>query len=350
MKKLVIGELEAKVPIIQGGMGVGISLSSLAGAVAKEGGVGVISAAQPGFREPDFYTNTKQANMRALAREIKKAKEIAGGNGIVGVNIMVAVTNYEGFVQCCIENGADIIISGAGLPMDLPKYAQGSSIKLAPIVSSVKACKVVTSRWLKKNNKVPDLIVIEGPKAGGHLGFKAEEIAEKKDNFDADIKEILQYIEEFSKQVGKKIPVAFGGGVFSNEDVKHYLSMGLDAVQIATRFVATEECDADIRFKQAYINAKKGDAVIVQSPVGMPGRALNNHFIKDTVPAGTKVTRCFNCLVHCDPKTIPYCISKALFNGANGDIDDALVFCGDNVDRINKITTVKELIQELTAE
>ncbi len=350
MKELIIGNIKARVPVLQGGMGVGVSLGGLAGAVAKEGGIGVISAAQPGFKEPDFYTNTKEANMRALAREIKRAKEISNG-GIVGVNIMVAVTNYEAFVKCCIENGADIIISGAGLPMDLPKYAEGSDIKLAPIVSSLKACKVLTSRWLKKNNRLPDLVVIEGPKAGGHLGFKSDEIEEKLENFDDEIKQIIAYIREFGEQNNKYIPVAFGGGVFTGEDVKHYIEeLGLDAVQVATRFVATEECDADERFKQAYVDSKKGDAVIVKSPVGMPGRALNNNFIKNIVPNGCKVTRCFNCLVHCDPKNIPYCISKALFNGAEGNLDEALIFCGANVDRIDRISTVKEVIDELVGE
>lgn len=346
MKKLVIGDLVANIPIVQGGMGVGISLHKLAAAVAREGGIGVISAAQPGFREPDFYTNTFNANMRALSREIRLAKEQSDG-GIIGVNIMVAVTHYEDFVKCCIENGADIIISGAGLPMDLPKFAEGSDIKLAPIVSSAKACKVIFSRWMKKYNRLPDLLVIEGPKAGGHLGFKAEEVM-SIENFDDEILKILETKKEFEEKYNKTIPVVFGGGVFSKEDVKHCIEdLGLDGVQMATRFVATEECDADIEFKKAYVNAKLEDVKIVKSPVGMPGRALNNHFIKDIVPDGCKISRCFKCLVHCDPKTIPYCISQALFNGANGDIDNALVFCGENVYKIDKISTVKDIIDEV---
>ena len=347
MKKLVIGDLVAKVPIIQGGMGVGVSLGGLAGAVAKEGGIGVISAAQPGFREDDFYTNTFEANMRALEREIKKAKEISNG-GIVGVNIMVAVTHYSDFVKCCIDSGADIIISGAGLPMDLPKFAEGSDIKLAPIVSSAKACKLILGRWIKKFNKVADLVVIEGPKAGGHLGFKVDEISEKQDNYDNDIKEIIACVKDFEESTGKKIPVVFSGGVFDRKDIDHCFELGLDGVQMATRFVATEECDADVAFKQAYVDAKPGDAVIVKSPVGMPGRALNNNFIADIVPQGCKIKRCFNCLTHCDPKTIPYCISQALFNGANGDIDHGLIFCGANVAKVDKITTVHEIFEELT--
>ena len=347
MKELVIGDLVAKVPIIQGGMGVGVSLGGLAGAVAKEGGIGVISAAQPGFREDDFYTNTFEANMRALNREIKKAKEISNG-GIVGVNIMVAVTHYSDFVKCCIDSGADIIISGAGLPMDLPKFAEGSDIKLAPIVSSAKACKLILGRWIKKFNKVADLVVIEGPKAGGHLGFKVDEISEKQDNYDNDIKEIIACVKDLEESTGKKIPVVFAGGVFDRKDIDHCFELGLDGVQMATRFVATEECDADVAFKQAYVDAKPGDAVIVKSPVGMPGRALNNNFIANIVPEGCKIKRCFNCLTHCDPKTIPYCISQALFNGANGDIDHGLIFCGANVEKVDKITTVHEIFEELT--
>lgn len=347
MKELVIGDLVAKVPIIQGGMGVGVSLGGLAGAVAKEGGIGVISAAQPGFREDDFYTNTFEANMRALNREIKKAKEISNG-GIVGVNIMVAVTHYSDFVKCCIDSGADIIISGAGLPMDLPKFAEGSDIKLAPIVSSAKACKLILGRWIKKFNKVADLVVIEGPKAGGHLGFKVDEISEKQDNYDNDIKEIIACVKNFEESTGKKIPVVFAGDVFDRKDIDHCFELGLDGVQMATRFVATEECDADVAFKQAYVDAKPGDAVIVKSPVGMPGRALNNNFIANIVPEGCKIKRCFNCLTHCDPKTIPYCISQALFNGANGDIDHGLIFCGANVEKVDKITTVHEIFEELT--
>ena len=226
MKKLVIGDLVAKVPIIQGGMGVGVSLGGLAGAVAKEGGIGVISAAQPGFREDDFYTNTFEANMRALEREIKKAKEISNG-GIVGVNIMVAVTHYSDFVKCCIDSGADIIISGAGLPMDLPKFAEGSDIKLAPIVSSAKACKLILGRWIKKFNKVADLVVIEGPKAGGHLGFKVDEISEKQDNYDNDIKEIIACVKDFEESTGKKIPVVFAGGVFDRKDIDHCFELVL---------------------------------------------------------------------------------------------------------------------------
>lgn len=350
MKELVIGNLVAKVPIIQGGMGVGISLHRLASAVAREGGIGVISAAQPGFRESDFASNVREANMRALAREIKLAKEQAEG-GIIGVNIMVAMKGYEDFVRCSIEAGADLIISGAGLPMDLPKLAAGSDVKLAPIVSSAKAAKVILSRWAKQTDTTADLVVIEGPKAGGHLGFKAEEVAGYTDEMmDEEIKRIIEVVKGFEERYNKKIPVVFGGGVYTREDIDHCFDLGLDGVQMATRFVATEECDADINFKLAYVNAKKEDIQIVKSPVGMPGRAIRNDFIRRTEAGKDPIERCYGCLARCNPAEIPYCISQALFKAANGDTDNALIFCGENAYRVDKITTVKEIFKELTGK
>jgi NAD(P)H-dependent flavin oxidoreductase YrpB (nitropropane dioxygenase family) len=350
MKELVIGDITARVPIVQGGMGVGVSLHRLAGAVAKQGGIGVISAAQPGFRAEDFATNVRQANIKALSNEIKLAKEQSDG-GIIGVNIMVAMQGYEDFVHCAIDAGADIIISGAGLPMDLPKFAAGSNIKLAPIVSSAKAAKVILTRWAKQEDVTADMVVIEGPKAGGHLGFKADEVEGYTDEMmDAEIAKILEVVAQFEEKYSKKIPVIFGGGVYTREDIDHYMSLGLDGVQMATRFVATEECDADINFKMAYVNAKKEDIQIVKSPVGMPGRAIVNDFIRRTRAGKDPIEKCYGCLAKCNPKEIPYCISQALFKAANGDTDNALLFCGENAYRVDKITTVKEIFDELTKE
>lgn len=348
MKELVIGDITARVPIVQGGMGVGISLHRLAAAVAAEGGIGVISAAQPGFRAKDFTKNFMKANTEALAREIKLAKELSGG-GIIGVNIMVALNGYEDYVHCAIDAGADIIISGAGLPMDLPKFAKGSSIKLAPIVSSAKAAKVILNRWAKQEDVTADMVVIEGPKAGGHLGFKSEEVEGYTDEMmEKEIAEILKVVAGFEERYNKKIPVIFGGGVYTKEDIEHCFELGLSGVQMATRFVATEECDADINFKMAYINAKKEDIKIVKSPVGMPGRAIYNDFMRRTEKGRDKINKCYGCLGRCDREKIPYCISEALFNAANGDTENALLFCGSNAYRVNKISTVKEIIDELT--
>lgn len=347
LSSLIIGDLVAKVPIIQGGMGVGVSLSSLAGAVAREGAIGVISAAQPGYLEEDFSNNPLTANLRSLGNHIKKAKEISN-NGIIGVNIMCASKNYEEYVKCAIDNGADLIISGAGLPTDLPKLVEGSNIKIAPIVSPPKSASVILKMWDRRYGRAADMVVIEGPKAGGHLGFSNESLEEyKSKNYDKEVLEIIEIVKEYENKYNKKIPVVFAGGVFDRKDIDHYISLGCSGVQMATRFVATEECDADINFKMAYINSKKEDIVIVKSPVGLPGRAINNKFMKDKKLINEKITKCYKCLKKCNMADIPYCITGALVRAVKGDIDNSLVFCGENAYRLNKIITVKELIKEL---
>ena len=347
-KPLKIGELTAEIPVIQGGMGVGISLSRLAGAVASCGGVGVISSAQIGWREPDFRKKPFEANKRALAEEIRKAKEAAGGKGIVGVNIMVASQNYEEYVETAADAGVDLIISGAGLPVDLPKFVEGKNVKIAPIVSSVKAWNVIARLWERKYKRSPDLVVIEGPKAGGHLGFDREELNTFTDEtYDEVIRSIIQKVKEYGKKIGKEIPVAVGGGVYDRKDMDHALELGADAVQMGTRFVTTEECDADPAYKQTYIDAKEEDIIIVQSPVGMPGRVINNSFVKRVKQEREKISFCYHCIVTCDPKTTPYCITMALIHAAEGDIENALLFCGSNACRATKIETVREIMDEL---
>jgi len=345
MKPLQIGELCAKVPVIQGGMGVGVSLSGLAGAVAACGGVGVISAAQIGFREPDFKEHPLEANIRALKNEIRKAKELAPG-GIIGVNIMAAMRHYEAYVKTCEEAGADLIISGAGLPAELPKMVRGEKMKLAPIVSSLKAASVILKLWDRKSSMVPDLVVIEGPKAGGHLGFSKEALEQLTDEtYDAEICSILELVKAYGEKYGKEIPMAVAGGIYTREDAEHYLSLGADAVQMATRFVTTYECDADEAFKNAYIRAEKNDIRIVESPVGMPGRAIYNAFLKE----GRHTPKtCYGCLAHCNPKEIPYCITEALVNAVEGRVDQGLVFCGANAWRAERMEHVSEIMREFT--
>lgn len=345
--ELKIGNLIAKIPIIQGGMGVGVSLSNLAGNVAKYGAIGVISAAHPGYLENDFEINTLQANLRALKKHIKKAKQISN-NGIIGVNIMVAMKNYKELVQASIEGGADLIISGAGLPLKLPQYTQNSEIKILPIVSSSKAAKLILSYWKKHYNKIADGIIIEGPEAGGHLGFKDNNIENDINEFETNVNNILETIKELEKEYNKKIPVIVAGGVFDSDDIKKYIKLGANGVQIGSRFVATFECDANIKFKEAYLNCHKNDIKIVKSPVGMPGRAISNKFLNKINNDNNKITKCYNCLIPCNPSTTPYCISEALINAARGDIDNGLIFCGSNAYKINKIISVKELLDELT--
>ncbi|SFC31938.1 NAD(P)H-dependent flavin oxidoreductase [Clostridium uliginosum] len=346
---LKIGNLIARIPIIQGGMGIGVSSSKLASAVANAGGIGIISAAQIGYEDDNFEKEPLKSNLIALKKHILLAKSKAP-NGIIGINAMVASSNYAEHIKVAIEAGIDLIISGAGLPTMLPKIAKGSNVKLAPIVSSLKAAKVILKLWDKHDNVAPDLIIIEGPKAGGHLGFKLEDLENETINYDNTILSIIEETKKYSEKYSKEIPVVVAGGVYDGYDIAKYLKLGASGVQMATRFVATEECDASQAFKDAYINCSKEDIVIVKSPVGMPGRAIKNKFVEKTLSGKQKITKCYNCLTPCNPAETPYCISNALINSVKGNVDEGLIFCGENASRINKITTVQELMDELVSE
>lgn len=349
MKSVCIGDMKLEVPIIQGGMGVGISLGNLAGHVAKNGGMGVISTAHPGYRAEDFEKNPTEVNKRELAKEIQKAKEIAKGKGMVAINAMVAITDYAQMVEVAIKNKIDAIISGAGLPMNLPGFVKGTKVKIAPIVSSGKAARLICKTWDRRYHVAPDFVVIEGSEAGGHLGFHKEDVLNKTTAKLADIfKEVKETLQPFVEKYQKEIPIFVAGGVYDADDIKQFMDLGADGVQMATRFICTEECDADIKYKEAFINAKKEDIDIVKSPVGMPGRAIMTKLTErlkndERIP----VKRCYNCLVPCDVKTTPYCISSALINAAKGNLDEGLVFSGSNGYRNDKIVTVKELMDEL---
>ncbi len=351
IKPLKIGSLTVEKPIIQGGMGVGISLGNLAGAVAKEGGIGIISSAQIGYREPDFDKDPLAANLRAIRKEYEKARKIAP-EGVIGFNIMVALKHYEEYVQAAVETGADIIISGAGLPTELPKLVGDAGTMLAPIVSTGRSAGVILKFWDRKYNRVPDLLVIEGPKAGGHLGFTREQLTdyleEETADYDEEIGKIIAVVREYEERYGKKIPVALAGGIENREQAQHAFALGADAIQVATRFVTTKECDADIRYKEAYLKAKEEDIVIVKSPVGMPGRAILNDFMKK-VNAGEKIPHspCHGCLRNCEPAKIPYCITDSLIHAAKGEVEDALLFCGAYACRAEKLETVREVMDSL---
>ena len=338
MKSLRIGDITLEKPIIQGGMGVGVSRGRLAGAVSACGGLGVISSAQIGYDEPEFATDQVLANEKAIRKHIALAKQISGDKP-VGINIMVALKHYEDHVRTAVDAGVDVIISGAGLPMRLPEYVGDSGCKIAPIVSSVKAAQYC---------RTADFIVIEGPKAGGHLGFKKEDIATiTAEQYEQEIKNIIQVVREYEQEFACKIPVIVAGGIFDHKDIEHALEIGADGVQIASRFVATEECDASEAYKRAYIEAEESDIQIVQSPVGMPGRALRNEFIRHLEAGREPIRKCYNCLEKCDPRKVPYCITKALIEAVKGNLDKGLIFCGANVGRIHEMTTVHELMQEL---
>ena len=350
-KQLNIGGLTPKLPIIQGGMGVCISLSGLASAVANEGGIGIIATAVIGMSEPDFFPNLAAADIRALRREIRKARNLT--KGILGVNIMVALSNYEELVRTSVEEGIDIIFSGGGLPLNLPKYLDASSkTKLVPIISSARAAGLIARRWIDKYKHYPDAIVVEGPLAGGHLGFKPQDIDNPDFRLEKLIPEVIDEMKKFDKECSRHIPVIAAGGIYEGTDIYKFMNeLGADGVQMATRFVTTEECDASIEFKKAYIGSKKEDAVIIESPVGMPGRAIKNIFIEDVNKGEKKPFKCpYHCIKTCDVINAPYCIALALINAQRGNLNDGFAFCGANVYRSDKIVSVKELINTLRKE
>jgi NAD(P)H-dependent flavin oxidoreductase YrpB (nitropropane dioxygenase family) len=340
LNELKIGNLTARIPIVQGGMGVGVSLANLAAAVANEGGIGTISGVQIGFREPDFFTDPIGANLRAIKKEIKKAREKT--KGIIAMNFMAAMNNYELYVKKAVEEKIDLIVSGAGLPMALPRLVKGSNTKIVPIVSSEKAAKIIIRSYLK-SDRLPDAVVVEGPLAGGHLGFKMEELLENKCMALIDIvKEVKLLLITFEEKYKVKIPLIAAGGIRTKEDIIELKEAGADGFQIASLFVPTVECDAHQNFKSAYINARDDKINIIKSPVGMPGRAIETNFLTQTERI---IKKCHKCMPNCNPNEIPYCISEGLINSVEGR--DGLIFSGAKLNNVNKMTTVKEVINNL---
>jgi len=322
----------------------------LASAVANEGGVGVISAAVIGMNEPDFKTNYLEANIRALKNEIRKAKELT--KGILGVNIMVALSNYADMVRTSIEEGIDIIFSGAGLPLDLPSFLHGSTkTKLVPIVSSKRAAGIIIKRWTSKYDYLPDAIVVEGPMAGGHLGFREDQLNDEEYSLERLVPEVISEVKVFEENYKRSIPVIAAGGIYSGEDVFKFMNLGASGVQLATRFVTTDECDASIEFKEAYINSEKEDILIIDSPVGMPGRTIRNKFIDDVLQGQRHPIKCpYHCIKTCKIQSSPYCIALALINAQRGKMENGFVFAGVNAFKSKKIVSVKEMIKSLLEE
>lgn len=350
LKKLSIGNFSIPVPIIQGGMGVGVSLSGLASAVANEGGIGVISSAGLGLLYKKFSSNFLEASIYGLKEEIRLARE--NSKGIIGVNIMVAMSNFVDMVKASIAEKIDVIFAGAGMPLELPSYlTKESTTKLVPIVSSARATKLICEKWLTKYNYLPDAVVVEGPKAGGHLGFKPEQIEDKKFSLENLIPEVIREIKLFEEKCRKKIPVIAAGGIYTGADIFNIMKLGAAGVQMGTIFVTTNECDASDGFKQAYLGARQEDIGIIKSPVGMPGRAIFNEFL-DKVKLGKKQPiRCpFQCIKTCDVSSSPYCIIIALINAVKGNFKGGYAFAGTNAFKATSIISVKETISTLLKE
>ena len=334
-------------PLIQGGMAVGISLDRLSAAVANAGGIGVIGTAGIGMTVEGFASNFRQASIEGLINVIRKAREKS--KGILGVNIMVALTNYRDMVVTALKEKIDLIISGAGLPLDLPSYLKpDSSTAVVPIVSSLKSARVIFRRWFGKFGYVPDAFIVEGPKAGGHLGYGIEDLDSEESSLEKTVPEIREFSDFIAKEYGREVPIIAAGGIFDREDVQKMFRLGATGVQVGTAFIATQECDADIRFKQALIDAKKEDITIIKSPVGMPGRAIRNAFVRDVEAGNKKPFTCvYHCIRTCNFREAPYCIAEALMNACRGDLQNGFAFTGSEGYRIEEISTVKEVIERL---
>jgi nitronate monooxygenase len=352
--ELRIGNLIARIPIIQGGMGVGISLSGLASAVANSGGIGVISSVGLGLLENNSGKTYREANKIALQREIRKARKLT--DGILGLNIMVAISDYDEIVKLAFEEKVDILFLGAGLPLKLPdgmtvEELKKTKTKVAPIVSSARAAKLIFKSWDKNFAHVPDAVVVEGPLAGGHLGFKKDQINDPEFTLENIVPDVCEAIKPFETKYDKKIPVIAGGGIYDGEDIYKFIKLGASGVQMGTRFVVTEECDAAIEFKNQFIKCRKEDIVIIKSPVGLPGRAILNDFLTDVKAGIKKPFRCpWKCLKTCDFRNSLYCIANALMKAKIGELKNGFSFAGANAWRVDKIVPVKELMDSLVRE
>ena len=345
---LVIGDKTISLPLVQGGMGVGISLSGLASAVANAGGVGVISAAC--VNGTPRYAGKNLSSSEALRQEIRLARSLS--DGAIGVNIMVALRDFEVLCKATAEEGADFIFAGAGLPLKLPEFIPANSkVKLVPIISSAKAAALICRWWKEKHNRYPDAFVLEGPLAGGHLGFKPEQISDPAYRLENLLVEVLSFTRQLKETAGVEIPVIAGGGIYSGEDVYRFLSLGAAAVQMSTRFVGTQECDAPLPFKQAYIDCKPEDLEIINSPVGMPGRAIANPFVRSAGAGEKRPKACrYHCIITCQREQSPYCIADALLLSLSGDAAEGLVFAGANAWKVTELTTVPQLMTTLDEE
>jgi len=265
---------------------------------------------------------------------------------------MVALSDFDELLLVAIEEGVDLVFLGAGLPLKVPfDGLKKASTKVVPIVSSARAASIIFRYWTKRYNHVPDAVVVEGPLAGGHLGFKKEQINDPNYSLEKIVKEVISVIKVFEEQFNKKIPVIAAGGIYSGTDIYRFIRMGASGVQMATRFVATHECDADIKFKEAYINCRKEDLIIIDSPVGLPGRAIRNKFLDEVSSGMRKPFKCpWKCLKTCDFRKTPYCIALALTNAKRGNLDEGFAFAGANAYKVDKIVSVKELIETLLME
>lgn len=353
MNQLNINGLIANLPIVQGGMGIGVSLSGLASAVANQGGIGVISAVAIGMTDPGYKNNLRESNIIALRKEIQKAKKLS--NGVIGVNIMMAVTDFDNLLNVALEEKIDIVFVGAGLPIgSIFEKFKNSPTKFVPIVSSARAAKIIFQHWSDKFSRIPDGVVIEGPLAGGHLGYHKSDVVHPENNLNgliSIIKETIPVIQTFEEQYNQKIPIIAGGGVYNGEDIHQILQSGAQGVQMGTRFITTTECDVSDTFKNQFINSNEDSITIIDSPVGLPGRVISNDFVKDIQAGNQKPVKCsWKCLSKCDYKKVQFCVAEALLNATKGDFSKGFAFSGMNGYKATEIISVKETMEQIKRE
>ncbi|MFC1753544.1 NAD(P)H-dependent flavin oxidoreductase [Thermoproteota archaeon] len=354
LPKFKIGNLE--INLIQGGMGVGISGRNLVSAVAECGGAGIIASVGLGLLQ-DHSGSYTEGNVMALRDEIRAARQLS--NRVIGVNIMRVLTDYANMVDVAVEEGVDLIITGAGIAKDLPERIRDKDISLVPIVSDQRVAKIMTKAW-DKYGKVPDAFIVEGPEAGGHLGYKYDDLVNQTAPSLEDIaKDVIRFADN-PDNFDKPVPVIVAGGIYTGQDIAYYRDIGAAGVQMATRFVTTHECDASDAFKQTYLDAEKEDIQIIKSPVGIPGRAIINKFLAETQRGNKRKFKCyFKCIRPCKPKESPYCIAEALAGAQQGNFTRGFAFAGSNayrateescLDESGQFITVKTLMQRLSDE
>lgn len=332
LSPVYLGDRLLPVPLVQGGMGIGVSLGGLAGAAAACGGLGLVSAVEPGYREADYRTDPFSANRRALEKEVKKALAIrdaaaaeSGKAGLVGVNVTVSRDHYMDLVRTAVEAGAEVVVSGGGLPMTLPTACEGSGAAMIPVVSSARAARLIKRNWKKKHDAEPAALIFESSQAGGYLGYKESQLRSARDDFFRNILEIREEAEN--------IPMIAGGGIMTREDAARAYAYGADGIQLGTSFIQTKECDASEEFKSAYLNLDENDVTIIRNPQGMPCRVIENHFVKE---------------LKADPKRhLDWEEERdAVIRGLEGDTENGLFFCGSQAYRMKRAETVREVFDE----
>ncbi|ALF48039.1 2-nitropropane dioxygenase [Campylobacter concisus] len=357
LKPLKIGKYEIKYPIFQGGMGLGISWDKLAGNVSLEGGLGIISSVGTGYYENRKFIN-KELNAKPFGSEnfystrglraiIENARKICGDLPL-GVNIMYAANDYARVVKDACEAGINIIVSGAGLPTNLPEFTQNfKEVALVPIISSAKALKIICKRWLQRYDRLPDAVVLEGPLSGGHQGFTYEQCLDPEFSLFNLIPQVKAEIKEWGD-----FPLIAAGGIWDKNDIEKAISLGADGVQMGTRFIGTHECDADIGFKEVILAAEEKDIELIKSPVGYPARGIRTNLINLVEKRmGPKIQCISNCVSPCQrgkgAKEVGYCIADRLFDSFSGKKETGLFFTGANGYKLKELISVKELMHKL---